>query len=139
MKKDNKVSHKYQSLGMRLGMCLGMSIGMAVGELLFDNQSLGMCMGLSIGMLIGMSIGIHKDQIINEQLETKGYTILEIIPKDIPLEEYEVKIADKNGEIYVAAVSKGDMETETFEVGDLVYMDEDGHIEQAVDKEEIEN
>lgn len=136
LKNEKKESHRYQTLGMSLGMCFGISIGMSVGSLLFDNGSIGMCMGLSIGMLLGMMIGMSKDKAINEQLKTKGYKILEIFPKDVSLKEYEVKIIDKNEEIHLVTVSKGDMETEKFEVGDFVYMDEEGSIEQAIDKEE---
>lgn len=138
LRDDKNGSHRYQSIGMSLGMCFGISIGMSMGYLLFDNGPIGMCIGLSVGMLIGRAIGISKDRVINEQLKTKGYTILEIVPKDTTLEEYEVKVTDKNEEIYFVTVSKGDMETEEFEVGDLVYMDEDGDIEQAIDKDDRE-
>lgn len=134
IKANNKESHKYQMMGMSLGMCFGISIGMSLGYTLFDNGTLGMCMGLSIGMLIGMSVGMSKDKAINEQLKTKGYTILDIIPKDITLKEYEVKLADKNEEVCFVSVSRGTMETEDFKVGDLVYMDEDGNIEQAMEE-----
>lgn len=114
------------------------SLGTENFLLAFSREPLLWCIGLSVGMLIGMAIGISKDRIINEQLKAKGYTILEIVPKDTTLEEYEVKITDKNEEIYFVTVSKADMEAEEFEVGDLVYMDEDGDIEQVIDKDDRE-
>ena len=49
-----------------------------------------------------------------------------------------MKVTDRNGETCFIKVSKADMEMEKFEVGDLVYMDEDGDIEQAIDKNDGE-
>lgn len=134
VKENHKESHKYQTLGMSLGMCFGISIGMSLGYALFDNVPLGMCMGLSIGMLLGMTVGMSKDKAINEQLKEKGYTILDIVPKDTDKKEYEVKLADKNGEICFVTVSQGTMKTQDFKVGDLVYRDAAGNIEQAIEK-----
>ena len=85
IKSEKNRSHRYQAIGM----------------------SMGMCFGISIGMLIGMAVGIAKDKRINEQIEEKGYTILEINQKDDIQDEYIVKIVDKDGQESIVVVSKG--------------------------------
>lgn len=107
IKSEKNRSHRYQAIGMSMGMCFGISIGMSLGYLLFGNGPVGMCLGLSIGMLIGMAVGIAKDKRINEQIEEKGYTILEINQKDDIQDEYIVKIVDKDGQESIVVVSKG--------------------------------
>ena len=68
---------------------------------------MGSSMGLIIGMLIGLVIGAVKDEIVN-----------------------------KAGEESVINVPKGQMEAEDFQIGDVVYLDDDGMIEQAFDKKD---
>ena len=47
---------------------------------------------------------------------------------------YQVKGCEKNEKIVL--VSKGQLEAETLSVGDIVYLDEDGNLEQAYDDKE---
>lgn len=136
MKKHQIDPHKYQTLGMSMGMCLGISIGMTIGFTVFDQGLLGMVLGLSLGMVLGIAWGMDKDKKVNAQLQDKGYTILAITPKTDAQDEYAVTISDKNGQKQLLLVSKGDMEVEQFEIGDLVYLDEDGDMEQVMDKDE---
>ena len=135
IKNEKNRSSRYQTLGMSVGMCFGLAIGMSIGYLLFDNGLTGMSTGLPIGMLLGMAVGMAKDKKINEQIDTKGYTILEINQKDDIQDEYAVKIGDKDGQESIVVVSKNNMKTEKFEVGDVVYMNEDGGLEQVVDRD----
>ena len=139
IKDEKNEKHKYQTLGMSIGMCFGVSLGMSIGYFLFDNGPVGMCMGMSIGMFLGMTVGMAKDKRMKEQFEEKGYKILEINQKDEKQDEYLVKIIDKTGQENTVVVTKGDMDTEEFEVGDLVYLDEDGSLEQIFDKEGEKN
>ena len=79
-------------------------------------------------------IGSKKDQAVNDQVEEKGYTI-----KEINLKEnngYSIVIEDKFGNKKEVLIPSGIMETELFSVGDVVYLDEDGMIEQVYDKDE---
>ncbi len=64
----------------------------------------------------------------------KGYKIIEINQTED--EKYEVKISDKEENVQSILVEKGDMEVEEFKVGDFVYMDEDGDIENVADSED---
>ena len=118
---------------MALGMCLGFSVGLSVGEGLFGDMSLGMTFGLCIGMLLGMAVGMYKDSLVNKQLEEQNYTVKEIIPDDDG--RYCIVIANKIGEEKKISIEKGDMEAEEFAVGDSVFLDEEGNIESAFDKE----
>ena len=126
MKKTNKNTN----MGMVFGMCLGISIGTALGSS-FDNMAIGSCLGLCIGMALGLVLGAQKDKEVNKQLEEKGYTVKAI-------EGSKVTVIDNSGEEMVIDVPKGQMEEEEFSVGDVVFLDEDGLIEQAFDKEEDE-
>lgn len=127
---NNKSSHKYQNLGMSTGMCFGVSIGMALGYTVFDNSSLGMCFGLSIGMLIGMLLGMEKDKRINAQMESEGYIVTDIVPIDEEKKEYTVIVTNKTGEQKSIPVSKAEIEAEEIQLNDLVYLDEDSHLEK---------
>ncbi len=131
MKKTNKNTN----MGMALGMCFGMSIGVSFGNL-FDNTGIGISMGLCIGMLLGLLIGAQKDKEVNKQMEEQGYSIKEIV--SISDKEYIVTIVNKLGEEQNISVSKGEMEEEEFVVGDIVFLDEDGMLEQVYDKEDDE-
>ena len=82
-------------MGISLGMCFGVSIGLAFGSMLFDKSTTGMCFGVPIGMMLGIAIGKAKDDRINEQLRTKGYTISGISDKG---DGYEVTLKYRNGE-----------------------------------------
>ena len=55
--------------------------------------------------------------------------------KDDKLTEYKITIVNNKDEEVVVTVPSGTMETELFTVGDIVFMDEDGDIEQAFNKE----
>lgn len=130
MKKTNKNT----TMGIALGMCFGASIGTAFGSS-FDNMAIGTSLGLCIGMAIGLIIGSQKDKAVNKQLEEEGYNIKGIEKAELK-EEYIITIANKLGEESVVTVSKGQMEEENFEIDDVVFLDDDGLIEQAYDKEE---
>lgn len=110
-------------------MCFGVAFGSAI-------EGLGISMGLCIGMLIGLIIGTAKDKVVNAQVEEKGYTI-KTIKKDDISNEYSIILTDNQGKELAVTVSDGTMEIEQFTVGDIVFMDEDGDIEQAFDKEDV--
>lgn len=129
-----KKTSKNTSMDMAMGMCLGVSIGTSIGTV-FDNISMGSSMGLIIGMLIGLVIGAVKDEKVNKQMKEKGYTILSIKSNESN-EEYIIVIVNKAGEESVINVPKGQMEAEDFQIGDVVYLDDDGMIEQAFDKKD---
>ena len=121
-------------MGMCLGMCLGISIGTSLGNV-FGNTSIGILLGLAIGLVIGFILGSQKDNVVNNQIEEKGYRIKKI-EKDEKSEEYILTIIDNISEETVVIVSEGEMETELFKIGDVVFFDKDGNIEQAFDKED---
>ena len=129
-----KKTSKNTSMGMALGMCLGVSIGTALGTT-FDNMALGTSLGLCVGMAIGCVLGSQKDKEVNKQVEEEGYAIKDI-KKNEQKEEYIITIANKLGEERVVIVSKGQMEEENFEIDDVVFLDDEGVIEQAYDKED---
>ena len=126
-------SHRFQGMGMSLGMCLGVGLGLSLGESLFGSQSVGMCVGTGVSMVLGMAIGAAKDKKVNAQMDGKGYVITGI--EACPDKTFHVTIQDKSGKSQSVPVTKGEMETELFAVGDAVYLDEEGRIEQALDKE----
>lgn len=130
MKKTNKNT----SMGMALGMCFGVSIGTAIGST-FDNMTMGTSLGMCIGMAIGLVIGSQKDKEVNKQVEEDGYTI-----KDIKMneekEEYAITIVNRLAEESVVMVSKEQMEEENFQIDDVVFLNDDGLIEQAYDKDD---
>ena len=89
-------------------------------------------MGMCVGMCIGMAVGAAKDNAVNRQLEEQGYTIKDIQPSS-KNNEYSILIINRKGEEKIVTVSKGQMEAENLSVGDIVYLDEDGNLEQAYD------
>jgi len=127
-----KKTSKNTNMGMALGMCLGVGVGTALGSV-FENMAMGTSLGLCIGMVIGLMIGAEKDRKANRQMEEKGYTVRDIRQNGA---EYSITIADKGGTEQVVTISKGEMEEESFEIGDVVFLDDDGSIEQAYDKED---
>ena len=129
-----KKTSKNTSMGMALGVCFGVSIGTAFGSMI-GNTSLGLSMGPGLGLLIGLVLGSLKDEEVNKQLLEKGYTIKTIKSQD-EKQEYVITIVNHLGEESDVIVQKEQMEEETFEIGDVVFLDEDGMIEQAYDKEE---
>ena len=129
-----KKTNKNTSMGMALGMCFGVSIGTAFGSML-GNTGLGISMGSGLGLLIGLVLGSLKDEEVNKQLLEKGYTI-KTIKSQNEKQEYVITIVNHLGEESDVIVPKEQMEEETFEIGDVVFLDEDGMIEQAYDKEE---
>lgn len=132
-KEQEKIGNRYQSMGMSIGMCFGVSIGLAFGNLLFEHGTIGMCFGLPIGMLLGMAVGAAKDKKIREQLEEKGYKITAI--NRIGEGKYEITVTDKNDNSKKVEIHNGEMEVEQFQIGDLVYIDEDGNMESLMDKD----
>lgn len=132
-KEQGERSNRYQTIGMSIGMCFGVSIGMAFGNLLFDHGTIGMCLGLSIGMMLGMIAGSAKDKKVSEQLGEKGYRITAI--NMIGEDKYEITVSDKNDNAKKVEIYNGDMEVEQFQIGDFVYIDEDGNMESLMDKD----
>lgn len=132
-KEQGEKSNKYQTMGMSIGMCFGVSIGMAFGNILFDHGTLGMCLGLSIGMMLGMIAGSAKDKKVNEQLAEKGYKITAI--NMIDEDKYEITVSGKNDNVKNVEIYNGDMDVEQFQIGDFVYIDEDGNMESVMDKD----
>lgn len=130
-----KKTHKNMTLGMSIGMCFGVAMGCTWGESIFGNPGTGLAMGIGIGMLIGMAIGAAKDNAVNRQLEEQGYTIKDIQPFS-KNKEYSVLIVNWKGDEQTVLVSKGQLEAETLSVGDIVYLDKDGNLEQAYDDDE---
>lgn len=130
-----KKTSKNTGMGIALGMCFGVAVGTSLGSS-FGNTSIGISIGISVGMLIGLVIGMQKDKRVNQQIEEKCYTIAKIVHSQTD-NKYMITIFDKAGIESVVAVPKGQMEGETFAVGDIVFMDDDGVIEQAYDKEDI--
>lgn len=131
--KQEKIGNRYQSMGMSIGMCFGLPIGLAFGNLLSDHGTIGICFGLPIGMLLGMAVGAAKDKKIREQVEEKGYKIATI--NRIGEGKYEITVTDKNDNSKMVEIHNGDMEVEQFQIGDLVYIDEDGNMESLMDKD----
>lgn len=99
-----KKTNKNMNTSMGMGMCFGVAAGSALG-VVFDNIALGVAIGTSIGLAIGTIIGSKKDEIVNKQIEEKGYIIKEITPKDN--KEYLVIIEDTSGEIIEIVVPEG--------------------------------
>ena len=86
-------------------------------------------------MLIGLVIGANKDKIVNKQVAEKGYKI-NAIEKNEASDEYSITLVDNQGNEQTLSISSKTMETELFKVGDIVFIDEDGDIEQAFDENE---
>ena len=123
-----KQTPKNTGTGMALGICLGAGVGSVI-------DSLGIPLGLCLGMLIGLVIGANKDKIVNKQVAEKGYKI-KAIEKNEVANEYGITLVDNQGNEQTFSISSGTMETELFKIGDIVFLDEDGHIEQAFDEDE---
>ena len=124
-----KQTTKNARIGAALGMCFGVIIGSAI-------ESLGIPIGLCLGMSIGIVIGAKKDEIVNKQVAEKGYKI-KAIEKNEVSNEYSITVIDNQGNEQTVSISSITMETELFKVGDIVFIDEDGDIEQAFDEDEI--
>lgn len=88
------------------GMALGMCLGVSIGTALGTTFD-NIAMGCSFGMCIGMAIGL----VIGSQ-------------------------KDKAGVEMAVMVSKGEMGEENFQIDDVVFLNDDGLIEQAYDKED---
>lgn len=127
-----KKTSKNTNMGMVLGMCLGLSMGTAFGSL-FHNMAMGSCLGLSLGMLLGLILGSQKDKAVNEQIEKDGYAVKHIQKDE---EAYKITIVNKSEEEQIVTVSKGEQNEENFQIGDLVFRNEDGSIEQAYDADD---
>lgn len=123
-----KQTTKNAGTGMALGMCFGAAVGSAIG-------SLGIPMGICFGMLIGLVIGANKDKIVNKQVAEKEYKI-KAIEKNEVSNEYGITLVDNQGSEQTVSISSGTMKTELFKVGDIVFIDEDGDIEQAFNEDE---
>lgn len=94
------------------------------------NTGTGMCMGMCICMCIGIALGYAKDNAINKQLEEQGYTISHIESADAP-KTFAVTIVNYAGEKQTLSVPKGELESDALKIGDVVYLDEEGHLEQV--------
>lgn len=92
-------------------------------------------MGLCFGMLMGLIIGASKDKVVNKQVAEKGYKIKTIEKNDVS-NEYGITLVDNQGNEQTVSISSGTMKTELFKIGDIVFIDEDGDIEQAFDEDE---
>lgn len=123
-----KQTTKNAGTGMALGMCFGADVGSAIG-------SLGIPMGICFGMLVGLVIGANKDKIVNKQVAEKEYKI-KAIEKNEVSNEYGITLVDNQGSEQTVSISSGTMKTELFKVGDIVFIDEDGDIEQAFNEDE---
>lgn len=123
-----KQTTKNAGTGMALGMCFGAAVGSAIG-------SLGIPMGICFGMLVGLVIGANKDKIVNKQVAEKEYKI-KAIEKNEVSNEYDITLVDNQGSEQTVSISSGTMKTELFKVGDIVFIDEDGDIEQAFNEDE---
>ena len=124
-----KQTTKNAGTGAALGMCFGVAIGSAI-------ESIGIPIGLCLGMSIGLVIGAKKDEIVNKQVAEKGYKI-KAIEKNEVSNDYGITLIDNQGNEQTVSISSSTMETELFKVGDIVFIDEDGDIEQAFDEDEI--
>ena len=129
-----KETSKNTGIGMALGMCFGVSIGTALGSA-FNNLAIGTTLGLSVGMALGLAFGALKDSKVNSQLEKEGYTVKAVEP-DEGGNRFAVTIVSKAGTERVFMLNKEQMEEQAFVIGDLVYLNEDGEIEQAYEKED---
>ena len=124
---------KNTSAGIALGMCFGVSIGSALG-VANDNLAVGMSLGISIGMALGMALGALKDKRVNAQLQEKGYTIL-CIEEEKDKKAFRIIIGDLQGEEQTITASASQMKSAQFEVDDVVFLNENGQMEQAFNKE----
>ena len=128
-----KETNKNRNMGMSVGLCVGVAIGTSLGSV-FHNMATGISVGMCVGMAIGSLLGMLKDKEVNKQIEEKGYTVRSIEAAENG--EYVITIGNKAGEEQAVTVPKGVMDEESFSVGDVVFLDDDGLIEQAFDKEE---
>lgn len=127
-----KKTGKFKNESISQGMCMGVAIGTAIGVAV-NNISMGIALGLCIGVAMGAAIGSQKEKLVNKQISEKGYIVKEIISKD--KNEYMVIVEDKAGKRKEIATPGGIIETELFEVGDVVYLDEDGMLEKIYDED----
>ena len=80
-------------------------------------------------------LGSQKDKEVNKQVEEEGYTIKDI-KKNEEKEEYIITIVNRLGDESIVIVPKGQMEEENFQIDDVVFLNDDGLIEQAYDKDD---
>ena len=80
-------------------------------------------------------LGSQKDKEVNKQVEEEGYTIKDI-KKNEEKEEYIITIVNRLEEESIVIVPKGQMEEENFQIDDVVFLNDDGLIEQAYDKDD---
>ena len=64
-----------------------------------------------------------------------GYTIKEI-KKNEEKEEFIITIVNRLEEESIVIVPKGQMEEENFQIDDVIFLNDDGLIEQAYDKDD---
>ncbi len=120
-----KKTNKNMGLGMAYGSCIGLIVGALIG-------SFGIPLCLLAGMLIGLAIGKRKDDAVNEQVIEKSYKI-QTIDLNEKFADYDVTVTDKKGNKKSTSVSAKKMKQEQFKIGDIVFMDDKGNIEQAFD------
>ena len=51
---------------------------------------------------------------------------------------FQMKTEDKDDNVKKIEIHHGDMEAQQFQIGDLVYIDEDGNMESVMDKDSEE-
>lgn len=129
-----KQTHKNRNTGIALGMMIGLALGSSIGSSL-DNIATGTSTGIIFGLLVGLLLGESKDKKVNKQIQTNNYTIKDIKPNG-QNGEYIITIVDKLGDKSEVIMPKGQMEVEQFSIDDVVYLDDEGMIEQAYDKED---
>lgn len=133
-------SHRFMTLGMSIGMCFGMSIGLAMGQLLYENTATGMTTGMCLGMCIGMLLGAQKDKRINEN----ALIVKEIIEDEFGCEgrpegekpQVTIIATDKEGKDQTYRMDDALVYERKINVGDRVFLEEDGTLELIEEKEE---
>lgn len=129
LKKTSKNTNK----GIAFGMCFGVSIGTSFG-VVYGNIAVGISLGISIGLALGLVIGSQKDKEVNKQIEENGYCI-EDIETNVESKNYFVTIVNNRGKKIDVIITEKQMETESFNIGDIVFLNNDGLIEQAYEKD----
>ena len=81
------------------------------------------------------SYRLQKDKEVNKQVEEKGY-IIKDIKKNEEKEEYIITIVNRLGDESIVIVPNGQMEEENFQIDDVVFLNDDGLLEQVYDKED---
>ena len=98
----------------------------------FKNPEKAAEAAIDLSNVVSDKVGTYEATIT---LKEKEYTIKDI-KKSEQNGEYIITIVNRVGEENVVIVPKGQMEEENFSKEDVVYLDENGMLEQAYDKED---